>query len=177
MDGVQVQLGAATLGVPSDTELLWNAVAHSVKTLLQIGAPAVRLVRWLDAAALLGADTSIDWDRIRARVDSPEVTRPDLVRIWFHTAAVLGGRPLPPNVLGEMSPAPAVNLVRLLAWRLRVTSRHPSPNRWREKLLVEGTRGEMRLPPEPAAEGASIYTGARHAAATRAARLWWKLRR
>lgn len=168
--------GAAHLAVPSDTELLWHAVAHAVVTASDVGRSGVRLRYWLDPAALLAAGVAIDWDRIRARLRSSECAFPDVARAWLRVASDLAGVALPGEALGDTR-ASAIDFARLLSWRLRVLARPDQGSRWVEKLLEEGARGEASLPIEPAHDAALAPARFRHAAASCAARLWWTMRR
>ena len=168
--------GDAVLAVSSDTELLWNAVAHAVVTAADAGRSGVRLRYWLDPAALLASSTTIDWDRIRARLLSSECAFPDLARVWLRTASDLAGVALPEDALGNER-ANRFDLERVLSWRLRVLARPDQKSRWVEKLLEEGARGEVSLPIEPPHRAASTPARLRHAVASRAARLWWVIHR
>lgn len=174
-DGDTHDLQRASVRVPGDTELLWHAVSHAVKHVLEDPLKGLRLTRWLDALVILASGVPIDWDRIRARIDTPESRNANLVRAWFLAVAEWSGHALSPGALGHTSAA-SLNLRRLLAWRLSVMSRHRE-GRWRLKLLDEGARAEATLSMAPSAAGVRAYVRARHAIATRAARAWWRLRR
>lgn len=174
-DGGTGDLQDAPVNVPGDTELLWHAASHAVKHVLEDPPKGMRLTRWLDALVILASGVPIDWDRIRARLDTPEPRNANLVRAWFLGVAEWRGHALSAGALGHTSVTP-LNLRRLLAWRLAVMSRH-AEGRWRLKLLDEGARAEATLPMAPAAAGVRAYVRARHAIATRAARAWWRLRR
>lgn len=162
--------------IPSDTELLWHAVAHALLDAEDAARIGVRLRYWLDAAALIGSGSELDWQRIRARLDSAETPRPTFARAWLLAAAWLSGRPLPDEALGRQPTTP-FDLERLVAWRLRVFAGAAPDGRWAVKLVEEGARGEAGLPAEPSPDGASALARVRHAVAARAARLWWTLRR
>ena len=175
-DGAGADVDGRSRPVPSDTELLWHAVAHPLVHAQESARIGVRLRYWLDAAALLASGAAIDWERIRGRLDSPETPRPALARAWFVAAAGLSGRPLPAGALGTGS-AVAFDIERLVSWRLRVFAGAAPGGRWAIKMIEEGARGEAMLPPEPGRVGASTGARLRHALAARAARLWWTLRR
>ncbi len=162
--------------VPSDTELFWHASAHAATHTEQTGREGARLRYWLDAAALLSANASIDWERIRARLATRECTDPAFVRAWIRTASDLGGQALPAAALGDGF-GPAIDVERLLSWRLRVFDRYAPDNRWAERLVEEGARGETGLPHEPADRAASAVARVRHLLAARSARVWWRVRR
>jgi hypothetical protein len=175
-DGAVAEFNGVPRTVPSDTELFWHAIAHAVAHAEEYGRIGTKLRYWLDPAALLAANTSIDWERIRARLQSRECSDPRLVRAWIRTAADLSGRSLPADALGDRGGA-AVNVERMVSWRLRVLPRYLVGDRWAERLVEEGARGETSLPYEPAFQGAKSFARVRHAVAVRAARLWWIARR
>lgn len=175
-DGAGADVGAHSRPAPSDTELLWHAVAHALVHAQEAARFGARLRYWLDAAALLASGAAIDWERIRDRLDSPETPRPALARAWLAAAAGLSGRALPAGALGTGT-APAFDVERLVSWRLRVFAGGAPDGRWPTRLIEEGARGEALLPPEPGRAGASAGARLRHALAARAARLWWILRR
>ena len=175
-DGATAEFEGRAHPIPGDTELLWHAVAHPLVHTQETARIGVRLRYWLDAAALLAAPATIDWARIRERLDAPETTRPALARAWFVAAAELGGRPLPAGALGT-APVRAFDVVRLISWRLRVLATHAPGDHWAMKLIEEGARGEAGLPPEPGAAGAPATVRLRHWLTMRAARLSWTLRR
>jgi hypothetical protein len=162
--------------IPSDTELFWHAIAHAVIHAEEYGRVGTKLRFWLDPAALLAADASIDWARIRARLESRECADPALVRAWIRTAAELSGRELPAGALGDHDGAP-IDLERMIAWRLRVFGRYRADDRWAERLIEEGARGELSLLLEPAYRNARVLARMRHAVAAGAARLWWTVQR
>ncbi|MEO5814131.1 MAG: nucleotidyltransferase family protein [Gemmatimonadaceae bacterium] len=166
---------AGANGVPSDTELFWHAIAHAVAHAEEYGRVGTKLRYWLDPAALLAANASIDWARVRARLETRECADPRLVRAWIRTAADLSGQALPADALGHRGPA--IDVVRMLSWRLRVFARYEPSHRWAERLIEEGARGETRLRHEPAHHAAASFARVRHAVAARAARLWWSVRR
>jgi hypothetical protein len=166
--------GAEINGVPSDTELFWHAIAHAVAHAEEYGRVGTKMRYWLDPAALLAADASIDWERIRARLETRECADPRLVRAWIRTASDLSGRSLPDGALGVRGPA--IDVVRMLSWRLRVFARYEPSHRWAERLIEEGARGETGLRSEPAHHAATSFARVRHAVAARAARLWWSVR-
>ena len=166
VDGHRVQL-------PGDTELLWHALAHASRDATEEARLGLRLRYWLDGAVLVAGGT-IDWTVIRERLDGSELESPELGRAWLWWAAVLGGRALGLDEIGT-GEIRALDLPRLLAWRLRVLGEHPPESRWREKLLEEGARVEAGVPGRPGGEGSSLYAAARHAIATQAARARYAL--
>jgi Uncharacterised nucleotidyltransferase len=133
-----VRRGGIGFAVPSATELLWHSIAHG----LHHGTAGFRLRYFQDASVILAAGRPIDWRVIGARLDSPEVPSRALALAWLGAAALLSGRPLPP----EMSAVTSFQLGRALRWRLTV-SRHVSGHpRAAEKLVEEGSRAEIGWP-------------------------------
>ena len=175
-DGATAELNGVSRPIPSDTELFWHAVAHAVAHAEEYGRVGTRLRYWLDPAALLASEASIDWERIRSRLGTRECADPARVRAWIRTASDLSGKPLPQNALGVLG-GPSIDVVRMLSWRLRVFDRYEAGGRWAERLIEEGARAEVGLPLEPAHYRAKSFARARHAVAARAARLWWTARR
>ncbi|MBI2795875.1 MAG: nucleotidyltransferase family protein [Gemmatimonadetes bacterium] len=161
IDGHQLQLA-------SDTELLWHALVHANRDAGEQARIGLRLRYWLDGAVLV-AGSVIDWSLIRSRLDGGELDSPELARAWLWWAASLAGRSLGFSEIG-MGELGALDLPRLLAWRLHVLARHSAESRWREKLLEEGARAEGGLPRRARNPGASFVAGARSAAAALAAR-------
>jgi hypothetical protein len=125
---------------------------------------------------LLAANASIDWERIRTRLGTRECANPALVRALIRTASDLSGQPFPAQALGDRTGF-ALDLERLLSWRLEVFDRYAADSRWAERLIEEGARGESRLPHEPAHHASASVGRARHALASRVARAWWRIRR
>jgi hypothetical protein len=175
-EGAVAEFSGVSRPVPSDTELFWHAIAHAVAHAEEYGRVGTKLRYWLDPAALLAANASIDWGRIRARLETRECADPGLVRAWIRTASDLSGRSLPGDALGDRGGAP-IDLERMISWRLRVFPRFIAGNRWAERLIEEGARGETNLSHEPAHHAARSFARVRHAFAARAARLWWAVRR
>ncbi|MEO8336266.1 MAG: nucleotidyltransferase family protein [bacterium] len=174
-DSAVVELNGVTHSIPSDTELFWHAVTHAVTHAEEFGREGTRLRYWLDPAALLAAGAPIDWARVRARLATKECADPGLVRAWIRTASELSGQSLPAGALGHHGPA--IDVVRMLSWRQRVFDRYEPGNRWAERLIEEGARGETGLRPEPAYHEATSLARVRHAVAARVGRVWWRLRR
>jgi hypothetical protein len=174
-DGASAEFNGVSRTVPSDTELFWHATAHAVAQAEEYGRLGTKLRFWLDPAALLAANASIDWARIRARLLTRECADPALVRAWIRTATNLSGQSLPDDALGDGG-GPAIDVERMVSWRLRVFARHGAGSRWGRRLIEEGARGETSLPLEPAFQDAKAFARVRHALAARAARLWWKVR-
>jgi hypothetical protein len=166
----------ASRPIPSDTELFWHAIAHAVAHAEEYGRVGTKLRYWLDPAALLAAGVSIDWERIRARLATRECTNPARVRAWIRTASDLGGRQLAVDALGVPGGS-AIDVERMISWRLRVLHDDEPSGRWAERLIEEGARGEVGLALEPAHHGARSFARVRHWVAARAARAWWTVRR
>lgn len=175
-DGVVIVFEDQDVMLPSDTELFWHAMSHAIATSVLAARDGLRLRYWLDAAALIASGSDIDWPRVRARIESAELAWPSLARRWVQAAGTLAGRALPPGALGEAD-VPALDVERLLAWRLHVIARHASNERWYVKLLDEGARGEARLPYGPHVPGDTVTERMRHAVAVRAARTQWRMHR
>jgi hypothetical protein len=175
-DGAVADFNGITRPIPGDTELFWHSTAHAVANAEEHGREGARLRYWLDAAALLAAHASIDWERIRERLATRECTDPAFVRAWIGTASELAGQSLPAGALGDRL-GPALDVERMLSWRLEVFDRYPPEHRWAERLIEEGARGEAQLPHEPAHRTSSAFGRIRHTLAARAARVWWRLRR
>ena len=175
-DGAVAEFDGVSRAVPSDTELFWHAVAHAVAHAEEYGRVGTKLRYWLDPAALLAANASIDWSCIRDRLQTRECADPALVRAWIRTASDLSGRSLPGDALGDRGGRP-IDVERMISWRLRVFRRYSAGDRWAERLIEEGARGETGLPYEPAFHRAAAFAHVRHAIAARAARLWWIVRR
>ncbi len=175
LDGAMADFAGASRPVPGDTELLWHAVTHVLANVEESGR-TLCLRGWLDVAALLAAGAPIDWDRINVRLRSAECARPSFARAWLRTASDLSGRSLPVGTLGSEGDR-ALDLHRLLSWRLRVATRHATGGRWAEKLAEEGARGEGGLSLQTAHRASGAYGRFRHAIACGAARTWWLMRR
>jgi hypothetical protein len=175
-DGAVAEFNGLMRPIPGDTELFWHAMSHAVANAEEIGRDGARLRYWLDAAALLAANAPIDWSRIRARLDTRECAHPALVRAWIRTACDLSGQPLPAMALGNHLDV-ALDLERMLSWRLHVFARLGAESRWAERLVEEGARGEAGLPVEAASGSATVFARVRHSLAARAARVWWRIRR
>ena len=136
-----------SFAIPCATELLWHSIAHG----LHHGPAGFRLRYLQDASVILASAAPIDWTVIVGRLGSSEMPSRDLALAWFGAAALLSGRPLPP----EMSGVPPFPLDRALRWRLAVErhlGRHP---RAAEKLVEEGTRAEIGWPILPGVSGTS----------------------
>jgi hypothetical protein len=133
-----VRRGGLSFAIPGATELLWHSIAHG----LLHGTAGFRLRYFQDASVILAAGRPIDWRVISARLDSPEVPSRALALAWLEAAALLSGRPLPP----ELPVAAPFDLGRALRWRLAVSRHAPGHPRAAEKLVEEGTRTEIGWP-------------------------------
>ncbi len=173
-EGATAQMDGEPWPIPSDTELFWHSISHTMATVELAARDGLRLRYWLDTAALIAARADIDWSRVRARIDSAETSRPALARAWVLSAAELAGCDLPDGALGGAT-VRALNVERVLAWRLQVLARHQADERWYAKLVDEGARGETGLPHGPHVPGDSIGHRLRHGVAVRAARARWRL--
>ncbi|MBI3789429.1 MAG: hypothetical protein HY275_00935, partial [Gemmatimonadetes bacterium] len=162
---------------PTDSWLLVHAVTHALADADERAGAGFRLRYWLDGAVLvLGGE--IRWELVRDRIESGEVGDPRLARGWLWAASRLAGQPIGMDELGT-GDLTALQLERLLAWRLTVLSRYAGTDRWGRKLLEEGARAEVGLLPERPWKPLGPIAELRRRAATRAARLawgWWRFR-
>jgi hypothetical protein len=133
-----VRRDGRSFAIPCATELLWHAVTHG----LLHGTVGFRLRYLLDASVILAGASPIDWNVIAHRLDSPEVQSRNLTLAWLGAAALLSGRPLPP----EVSVVTPFELNRALRWRLAVHRQVAGYPRAVEKLIEEGTRAEIGWP-------------------------------
>lgn len=141
----EIHRGTVTLVVPSSTELLWHALAHAMND----GPRAYRLRYFLDVAALVASDASIDWTEIQHRLASGELSEPERALRWLGTAFWLAGAPAPVG-FALLERVVAFQLERVLRWRLSVLRHWTGRPRLQEKLLEEATRTEMGWPMVPA---------------------------
>ena len=142
-DRATVTIDNVSAVVPSDTWLLVHAVAHALGDTEESARAGLRLRNWLDGALLI-AGGQVRWETVRERVKSGELGPPHLARAWLWTAAELASQPAGIEELGSGDMA-ALQLDRMLAWRLRVLERHDAGSRWGRKLLEEGARIEAGL--------------------------------
>ena len=176
-DRAAVTLEAEHAWVPGDTWLLVHAVTHALVDADEHARSGLRLRYWLDGAVLLGGG-QLRWDSIRERLRTGEMGPPALARAWLWVAAQLAGQDVGIDALGTGDMA-ALQLDRLLAWRLTVLTRYSASDAWAEKLLEEGARIEGGLAPErpwkPEKRARRIRRRAAQLAA-RAAWRWWRVR-
>ncbi len=145
---VRVTVEGEAAWVPSDTWLLVHAVSHALLDTGMQARSGLRLRYWLDGAVLIGAG-DVQWSLVRERIASGELGAPALVRAWLWTAAQLAGVDIGIDELGT-GDLVALQLERLLAWRLHVLARYPATGRWGQKLLEEGARIEAGMGAEAA---------------------------
>lgn len=172
---VHVDTHAAS--VPSDTWLLVHAATHAITDAVEMARSGLRLRHWLDGAVLT-CGAQVRWDHVRERIGTGEMGPPPLVRAWLWTAAQLCGRAIGIDELGTGDMA-ALDLDRLLAWRLHVLARHTATDRWGQKLLEEGARIEAGLAPEMPWKTEPWQLQLRRRSAqwsARAAWGWWRVR-
>jgi hypothetical protein len=178
-----VHAGATTL-LPTPTELLWHAVTH-----VDNHTPdGFRLRFLLDAAAIISAEASLDWNTIRNRLGTDELENPTPAVRWLGAAHWLAGSPRFPDWLRSSQ---EFDLHRTLSWRATVTralaryrlrraSGDSAPHalvRMSRLLMEEGIRAELRLSPTPPKFGrtAAARVGRRLAArGARTAYLAWR---
>jgi hypothetical protein len=181
-DGQVVHVSGAATQVPSLSELAWHAVSHA------LGEPryGFRIRAFHDLAVLASSTDSIDWYRVLARAQSPEVPDPTLALRWLATS-----RHLSAGVPDDLPPGTApFDLPRALRWRhfvfrtvrvphraghIAVTQADPL-SRTRRLLIDEGNGQELlrRLTPSWPCHG-RIAIGVRRvasAAARTAYRTW-----
>ena len=158
--------------VPSDTWLLVHAAAHAIGDTEERARAGLRLRYWLDGALLINGG-QVRWETVRQRVESGELGPARLVRTWLWTAAELAGHPTGIDELGRGDLA-ALQLDRMLAWRLHVLARHDAATRWGRKLLEEGARIEAGMRPEMPWKPEPFAVRLRQFAARLGARAaWW----
>ncbi len=171
-DRATVTVDGMSAVVPSDSWLLVHAVAHALGDTEERARAGLRLRYWLDGALLIAAG-QVRWQTVRERVESGELGPPQLARTWLWTAAELAGRPAGIDELGHGDLA-ALQLDRMLAWRLHVLARHDAGARWGRKLLEEGARIEAGLDSEMPWKPASLSIRIRQRGSQWAARAaWW----
>lgn len=157
-----------TLRVPAPTELLWHGVTHAVEQ----GAFGFRLRHFQDAAVILASGAALDWQGIRARLDSAEIADRRSTAAWLGAAGSLAGTMLPEEIVGRVAP---FDLSRALRWRLAVLGRLSLTARLGEKFLEEGTRAELGWGLTPAIGGTSVVLRGRRRAAAAIARGTYRL--
>ncbi len=170
-------VGAHAAWVPSDTWLLVHAATHAITDAVEMARSGLRLRHWLDGAVLTDGG-QVRWDHVRERIGTGEMGPPPLARAWLWTAAQLCGREIGIDELGTGDMA-ALDLDRLLAWRLHVLARHAATDRWGQKLIEEGARIEADLAPELPWKAEPWQLQFRRRGAqwmARAAWGWWRLR-
>lgn len=141
--------GVPTL-IPSPTELLWHALTHAVA----MGPIGFRLRLFQDAALIMASGETVDWETLRGRLESPEISDASLAQRWLSAAADLAGHAALPSWLLA---GPRFDLSRALSWRALVTSRlaaaeitegngdSTSAVRSTRLLIEEGTRADLGL--------------------------------
>ena len=130
-----VRFGVETL-VPSTTELLWDAMMHSVHS----GARGFRLHHLLEGSCIVATGAGAELREVRDRLALPSFssTSPTLARAWLDAATWLGGA-------GDGDP-PAI-LQRSLQWRLALVRSLPASPRALGVCADEASRIEFDLPP------------------------------
>jgi hypothetical protein len=169
--------GATTL-LPAPTELLWHAVTHA-----ESHTPdGFRLRFFLDAAAIISAQESVDWNTIRNRLGTGELENPTLAVRFLGAAHWLAGSPRPPDWLRSSH---ELDLHRGLTWRgtvltalaryrMRRGSADAAPHalvRMGRLLMEEGIRADLGLSPTPPRFGRTRAARLGRRIAARAARL------
>lgn len=170
-----VEWAGLSVRVPNPTEIAWSAISHG----LADGIRGVRLERLLEVAALAGDGARIDWaviqerSRTREACDSatPAGREETFVLGWVGAALAL----VDPSRVPADLPTPEFDLRRLLGWRLAILR---SRRRWRRafsaRLLEEGPRVLLELPPREAPAGTSWAGRIRRRVASRASRLLFR---
>ena len=156
--------------VPSAMELMWHGVTHSLEA--GDSVDGFRMRHFLDAASIITVDERIDWREIERRLHGDEVAPRDLAQRWLNAAGWLAGRPLPRALVGTGGPLP---LGRMLNWRRRALVGGVPATAFRERLLEEGTRGELGWGITPGVPGTPLWKRFRRRSAALAARGAYRL--
>lgn len=142
--------------VASATENAWNAIAHAMED----GVNGFRLARFLEVSALVASRASIDWDVVRTRSITDEARDPDtpardqrtVIMSWCDAMLSLVSPALWPAGLDRSN----FPLGQLLRWRLAVLAPGGRVgSELAERLLEEGPRSLLGLPPQRAPATAS----------------------
>jgi len=169
----EIEWGGLRVRVPGPTELTWGAIAHALGDVIVSG---FRLRHFLEVAALIAGKADVDWGVVKARSTSGEVYDPVsgiaypplVILAWLDAALALVSVDLRPADLDR----PALDLIRLLEWRLAVfRSSSWLRGALRERLLEEGPRALIGLPLGTSPESASWPKRIRRHAAGRASRV------
>jgi hypothetical protein len=136
--GHDVSWQAASIPVPSATDLLWHSVSHAVRD----GALAWHLRYFQDPAVILASGVPIEWDEVAKRLAVGAPAERERAARWLGTASWLAGVALPEPIASK---APPCDLLGLLAWRHWVLSHSTGRPRVQETLLEEASRAEGRL--------------------------------
>lgn len=169
-DADPVHWSGMDVTVPNATELLWQALAHTVAD----GTRGFQLRSFLSISAVLAASPSIDWMVIGARITGAEVVDNDSlspssgeqIKRALAVSASLAGTTLPP----AFEPRHPLDLIRLLQWRAKIL-RRSLPRAVRERLLEEALRAEAQLPITPAANNKGPFRYVRRRCSSAVARI------
>jgi hypothetical protein len=162
-----VEWHGLSVRVPEATELLWHGLTHAVGD----GVRGFRLRYFLDGSALLAGHTVLDWPRIAARLAAGEPPDSRAANWWLSAAAQLAGAELP---AGFGHRGDTRDLIRLLRWRLAVLARCEDAGLG-ARLLEEGTRTELGMPPAEVVPGTGVFKQTRRWLGGRAARVIYRL--
>ena len=146
--------------VPNATELVWQALSHSVAD----GTRGYYLKALLSVAAVLHAAPTLQWEVITQRLANDEVLDNDTgqpvaherVRKFLSLAAALAGTEIP----SSLRPHTRVELVPLLMWRGWVLSTSLG-RAVKDRLLEEALRTEAKLPVTPATPKRGVFRALR----------------
>lgn len=152
------------VSVPSATELAWHGISHAVTD----GVMGFRLRHWLDLVALVEGGAPVDWAVIERRVATEPVPNDldlapvpaGVVRQWLGGGASLlsAGRRQAVAGMGI-----AFDLEGLLNGRARLLTRPGDRSHFRQRMLVEWTRGQLGWGTDPVVGAALRQMKARFA--------------
>jgi len=166
-DALEIDWQGHRVRIPAATELLWHGVIHAQPHELK----AWRLRYLLDAAAPLAGDDPINWKTVAARLDAGEVPDAGIARRWLGAAADLAGVQIPASVTAGAAP---FDIPTALGWRLAVLARTGDAGLG-ARLLEEGTRMELGMPPAEVVPGTGMFKQTRRWLGGRAARGIYRL--
>ena len=166
-ESVTVEWHGRSVRVPGATELLWHALTHAMGD----GIRGFALRYFLDATVLLVAAADLDWTRLSARLAAGEVPDAGAARQWLGAAADLAGTAIPASVMAGASP---FDTPTALNWRLAVLARRSDVG-FGARLLEEGTRAELGMPPAEVVPGTGVLKQTRRRLGGRAARTIYRL--
>jgi hypothetical protein len=99
-EGVEVRHDDVCYRVPSATELFWGGAAHG---LLHPDVGFI-LVLLFSSAVIWASGAAIDWDEIRRRIETKEITDRTAACTWFNAVSQVVGTQPPPVVADVLEP-------------------------------------------------------------------------